>query len=45
MNWNFIMQASQSFDLYSRGKERILIDRKTLNVVYYYVLGTEIALI
>jgi hypothetical protein len=32
----FIMHASDNYDLYSLGEARLLVDRRTLKVVYDY---------
>jgi hypothetical protein len=43
-SWNFIMQASFSSDLYGKGKERILVNRQTKGLEYYYTTDGKITI-
>jgi hypothetical protein len=38
------MHAGYHYDLYGKGKERILVDNKTSQVSFYYTIDGEVAL-
>jgi len=43
--WHFIMHAGYNYDLYQRGQERILVDKNTMRVSFYYLMNGEVYLI
>lgn len=43
--WEFIMRASMSYDLYGKGQERVLIDRASKGIVFYYRLDNNLTII